>query len=114
VRPLPPCAGEGGYARCVARFDNPKEADMLLMQIDHAVELIRMEYDEWPGLKLTFWQAQRLWNLSDEVCARALQILTDGRFLTCAADGSYVRGTWPYAWRRSYSAAGGRSYGAAR
>jgi hypothetical protein len=72
---------------------------MLLMQIDDAVELIRMEYDELPGLKLTYWQAQRLWNLSDEVCARALQTLIEGRFLTCAADGAYVRSAWPYAIR---------------
>jgi hypothetical protein len=74
---------------------------MLLMQIDDAVELIRMEYDELPGLKLTFWQAQRLWNLSDDVCARALQTLTEGRFLTQSADGAYVRSTWPYATRFS-------------
>jgi len=36
--------------------------------IADAVELIRMEYAEMPGLSLTFWQAQRLWNLSEEVC----------------------------------------------
>lgn len=64
---------------------------MLRAQIDDAVELIRMEYAEWPGLKLTFWQAQRLWRLSDEVCAGALQALTDGRFLSRAPDGAYVR-----------------------
>jgi hypothetical protein len=80
---------------------------MLLMQIDDAVELIRMEYDELPGLKLTFWQAQRLWNLSDEVCARALQTLIEGRFLTCAADGAYVRSTWPYATRYALRRAAG-------
>ena len=75
---------------------------MVLMQIDDAVELIRMEYAELPGLKLTFWQAQRLWNLSDAVCAGARQALTDGRFLSRAADGAYVRSAWPAALRRPY------------
>jgi hypothetical protein len=83
---------------------------MLLMQIDDAVELIRMEYEELPGLKLTFWQVQRLWTLSDEVCARALQVLTEGRFLACAADGAYVRSTWPYTWRKSYNVASRAAY----
>ncbi|MGB2716029.1 MAG: hypothetical protein WBC51_17740 [Vicinamibacterales bacterium] len=68
---------------------------MPLMPIDDAVELIRMEYAELPGLKLTFWQAQRLWNLSQDVCARALRILTDSQFLTRTADGAYVRQWWP-------------------
>ena len=64
---------------------------MPFTQIDDAVELIRMEYAELPGLKLTFWQAQRLWNLSDEVCARALKVLTDCQFLMRTRDGAYVR-----------------------
>jgi hypothetical protein len=65
---------------------------MPLTQVEDAVELIRMEYAELPGLKLTFWQAQRLWDLSDELCARALRTLTESAFLTKTADGAYVRG----------------------
>ncbi len=68
---------------------------MLLAQIEDAVEIIRMEYAEFPGLRLTFWQTQRLCGLSEGVCASALQRLTDGRFLCQAPDGAYVRGTWP-------------------
>ena len=64
---------------------------MPLMQIDDAVELIRMEYAELPGLRLTFWQAQRLWNLSEEVCARALRVLMESHFLMRTVDGVYVR-----------------------
>ena len=64
---------------------------MPLMQVDDAVELIRMEYAELPGLRLTFWQAQRLWNLSDDICQRALGVLTDSHFLIRTADGVYVR-----------------------
>ncbi len=64
---------------------------MMLTQVDDAVELIRMEYAELPGLKLTFWQAQRLWDLSDELCQRALTALTESAFLSRTADGAYVR-----------------------
>ncbi len=64
---------------------------MTLTQIDDAVELIRMEYAELPGLRLTFWQAQRLWNLSEELCQRALGSLTESAFLARTTDGAYVR-----------------------
>jgi hypothetical protein len=50
-----------------------------------------MEYAEMPGLKLAFWQAQRLWNLSDQLCHRALATLTGSGFLTRTPDGVYVR-----------------------
>lgn len=60
-------------------------------QIDDAMALIRMEYAECPGLKLSFWQAQRLWNLPEDVCAGALRTLTDARILARDADGGYVR-----------------------
>lgn len=69
---------------------------MPLMQIDDAVDLIRMEYDELPGLTLTFWQAQRLWSLSDDQCARALKTLTESQFLMRRADGAYMRRVWPF------------------
>jgi ribulose bisphosphate carboxylase small subunit len=59
--------------------------------VERALELIRMEYAEMPDLKLTFWQAQRLWDLSDELCHRALSDLTRCGFLTLLKDGSYIR-----------------------
>jgi hypothetical protein len=61
------------------------------LHIDEAVELIQMEYAEMPGLKLTFWQAQRLWNLTDELCLCALTALTRSGFLARTVEGSYVR-----------------------
>jgi hypothetical protein len=64
---------------------------MSFLQVDEACELIRMEYAEMPELKLTFWQAQRLWNLSEELCERALTALIRSGFLARTADGSYVR-----------------------
>jgi hypothetical protein len=68
---------------------------MPFTELEDAVQLIRMEYVELPGLTLTFWQAQRLWDLSDEVCARALKALTDARFLVRTREGAYVRQAAP-------------------
>jgi hypothetical protein len=61
------------------------------MSATDAAELIRMEYMEMPGLQLTFWQAQRLWNLSEDQCDRALRTLTASGFLVRAGDGCYRR-----------------------
>ena len=44
-----------------------------------------------PGLALTFWQAQRLWNLSEELCELALVKLVRARFLMVTTSGRYVR-----------------------
>ena len=46
------------------------------VHVEDAAELMQMEYAEMPGLKLTFWQARRLWNLSEDLCERALATLT--------------------------------------
>ena len=60
-------------------------------QVDDAVQLIKMEYAEMPDLKLTFFQAQRLWNLSSELCDDALRTLDKAGFLQRTADGCYIR-----------------------
>ncbi len=60
-------------------------------QVDDAVQLIKMEYAEMPDLKLTFFQAQRLWNLSSELCDSALRTLDGTGFLQRTADGCYIR-----------------------
>ena len=62
---------------------------MQFMPIIDAVELIRMEYAELPELTLTFWQAQRLWNLDAMICDALLRALVDVRFLV-EADGIYI------------------------
>jgi hypothetical protein len=64
---------------------------MRFLDVDEAVQLIQMEYAEMPGMRLTFCQAQRLWNLSDELCQRALATLTGSGFLARTPDGAYVR-----------------------
>ena len=56
-----------------------------------AVQLIQMEYLEMPDLRLTFWQAQRLWNLSAELCDSALALLVHAGFLVRTETGGYIR-----------------------
>jgi sulfite reductase beta subunit-like hemoprotein len=67
------------------------EAFMPVSRVDDAIELMQMEYAEMPALRLTFWQVQRLWNLSQEQCEQALRALTASGFLVLTTDGEYVR-----------------------
>jgi hypothetical protein len=53
--------------------------------------LIQMEYHELPALTLTFWQAQRLWSLSEELCERALESLVGDKFLMVTPSGTFIR-----------------------
>lgn len=64
---------------------------MNFMPVDDAAELIQMEYAEMPELRLTLRQARRLWNLSEDLCERALSVLTGSGFLTRTPDGAFVR-----------------------
>ena len=64
---------------------------MKVMHVQQAIEMIQAEYERTPGLRVTFWQAQRLWNLPSESCERALTALIRARFLIPAADGTYFR-----------------------
>jgi hypothetical protein len=68
---------------------------MPVLTVDEAIELIRMEYAELPGLRLTFWQARCLWNLSQDQCERALERLTASGFLARTAAGEYVKARRP-------------------
>jgi hypothetical protein len=54
------------------------------------VPLMRAEYLEMPGMRLTLAQAARLWNTDTVLCARALQNLVEIGFL-CHIDDRYVR-----------------------
>ena len=64
---------------------------MQFVRVDQAVEMIRKEFERTPTLAVTFWQAQRLWNLSGDLCERALRDLIREHFLIPAPDGTYVR-----------------------
>ena len=64
---------------------------MQLTEFCDIVQLMEMEYAEMPELELTFRQAQRLWNLSSELCESALSALVGSGFLTRTPDGAYIR-----------------------
>ena len=51
------------------------------------------EYLEMPGLQLTLKQAQRLWGLDEETCARSLEFLVESRFLVRTDRDRYARVT---------------------
>ena len=64
---------------------------MWVTHVERAADQMRVEYVEMPGLQLTFWQAQRLWNLSDGLCDGALKALVESGFLVRTRDGRYRR-----------------------
>lgn len=51
---------------------------------------IRGEFREMPGLRLTFAQACRLWQVEPEACDMVLRALLAESFLTRTADGRFV------------------------
>ena len=55
------------------------------------LDRIRGEYVEMPDLKLTNWQACRLWNLDAYLCDDILTALVEEGFLTRTDDGAYLR-----------------------
>ena len=56
-----------------------------------AIDLVRIEYVETPGLRLTFHQTQRLCDLPMETCERALSALVRSGFLVRTAGDRYIR-----------------------
>ena len=66
------------------------------MDFRQALVTIQTEYVEMPGLKLTLWQATRLWNLPIELWQAALGALVMAGFLVERLDRVYQRrGTPP-------------------
>jgi hypothetical protein len=55
------------------------------------LDLIRAEYTESPGLRLTKPQVRRLWNLDPQLCDTVLQRLEADQFLRRTRTGAYVR-----------------------
>jgi hypothetical protein len=51
---------------------------------------VRGEFGEMPGLRLTFGQACRLWQIERVECRAVLQALLAEGFLVCADDGSFL------------------------
>jgi hypothetical protein len=61
------------------------------VKIADSLQLIRSEYLEIPGLKLTKPQVQRLWGLDPTRCDALLEALVDVKFLKCTRGAQYVR-----------------------
>ena len=61
-----------------------------MLMLETLLTRIRAEYREMPGLRLTFAQACRLWQLDAATCEALLQQLINDRFLYKTNDGSYV------------------------
>jgi hypothetical protein len=52
---------------------------------------VRSEFLEMPGLRLTIWQAARLWGLEGALSERVLARLEEAGFLLRTSDGAYTR-----------------------
>jgi hypothetical protein len=59
--------------------------------IAYLLQLVRGEYLESPGLRLTKCQAQRLWGLDATTCDALLDALVLAGFLHRTRDAGYVR-----------------------
>jgi hypothetical protein len=55
------------------------------------LQLIRAEYLEIPGLRLTKPQVQRRWGLDHMTSEALLSALVDVKFLRCTRERAYVR-----------------------
>lgn len=62
-----------------------------LANLEPVLQRIRGEFHESPGLRLTHWQFQRLWNLDPDQARAAIEQLLQTRFLRGARDGTLVR-----------------------
>lgn len=58
--------------------------------LESLVARIRGEYREMPGLRLTFAQACRLWQVDAATCETLLSQLVRETFLYKTADGAYT------------------------
>ena len=62
-----------------------------VQHLDDVARMIEAEFDEMPGMRLTYPQARRLWNLSERECTAALDRLCQLGHLARDSSGRYVR-----------------------
>jgi Fic family protein len=62
------------------------------LAFNRLVAIVRGEYLEMPGLRLTRQQAQRLWALDAETCEALLRTLEERNVLRRTSSGHYVLG----------------------
>ena len=63
---------------------------MTSVPLSRILLLIQREYEEQPGLRLTPFQAERLWGLDQTTCSTALAALVDAGTLQRTADGRFA------------------------
>ena len=73
----------------VAATDAPT-ASTLHVDFVRLLEIVRAEYLEMPGLRLTGRQAQRLWALDAATCDALLDMLESTHFLRRSPMGDYM------------------------
>jgi len=61
------------------------------LPFQQALERIRAEFQEMPGMKLTLEQVERLSGVDRSVCQQVLDALVSAKFLALRSDGSYAR-----------------------
>ena len=61
------------------------------MPLEDLAWTIQAEFNEMPGMRLTFAQVRRLWNLSIDDCRRVLDDLVSAGRLMQDADGRFCR-----------------------
>ena len=72
----------GTHETCTVTLFRTAREDALLRRV-------RGEYREMPGMRLTFEQAMRLWNIDRQACARVLNSLIASRYLEIDVFGRY-------------------------
>ncbi len=55
------------------------------------LQIIRGEFTEVPGLRLTKKQVQRMWGLDPQTCDELIDLLVAAKFLRQTDNTSYVR-----------------------
>jgi hypothetical protein len=61
------------------------------LTVHRALERIRGEFLEMPGLRLTVRQVERLCGVEHTMCKAVLDALVDAKFLRLGPDGAYAR-----------------------
>ena len=69
----------------------PSEDTGDLIVVHQAMQRIRAEFLEMPGMRLTVEQVQRLCGVDASVCQLVLNSLVARKFLCVHPDGTYVR-----------------------
>jgi hypothetical protein len=60
-------------------------------EMEHLLNRVRREFVEMPGQCLTQQQAQRLWGVNEDVCARVFSTLVRTGFLVHTGDARFMR-----------------------